>query len=189
VASNAVYTVTIVDAILSIAMGKQEPGEFDLTNFPQWTWLQIYDFESKACKVAFAPRIVPSSPAQPIPRQIASRLGRNIRRWAKTPLFTRILNQLLAVAPPYLNARAQAEWYRLRASAEITALTAPPTLAEELSWVRLDRRILKSLQPTDRLLESDDYKFVGVNERGRWPQDLDLFTDTHVRPFEQSSAG
>jgi len=47
VASNTVYTVTIVDAILTILSGRVAPGCYDLMNVPQWTWREVYDFEAR----------------------------------------------------------------------------------------------------------------------------------------------
>jgi hypothetical protein len=61
-----------------------------------------------------------------------------------------------------------------RARAEIRALKADPTPAAELSWIRLDRRTLTSLQPTERLLAGDPYKYLTADIRSRWPKDLAL---------------
>lgn len=172
VPSNTVYTVTIVDAIMSIISGKQTTGAFDLTNAPQWTWRELYTHESAACGKALMARIVPAAtPRGYLARRFAS-AKRGLARWARAPYVRRALERLLAMAPAALNDRAQAAWFKMRARAEISELTAGIELAPELTWIRLDRRPLPSLQVTATLLDGEPYADLAAHMRNRWPRDL-----------------
>jgi nucleoside-diphosphate-sugar epimerase len=174
VPSNTVYTVTIVDAIASILAGNEPPGTFDLTNAPQWTWREVYVYESVQCRQAFAPNLMPSPRAQSLLRRNLAWTQRTLSAWARVAFVRRTLERWLAVASPALNDRAQATWLKMRARAEIGAICVRPALAPELSWIRLDRRPLTSLQPTATLLAAGPYKDLTVGSRGRWPKDLRL---------------
>lgn len=174
VPSNTVYTVTIVDAIMSILAGKEHPGAFDLTSVPQWTWRQVYQYECGVIGELFSPRLVAASKPQGVFALILGSARGTISRWLASPFLRRELDRWLALAPAALNGRAQAIWLNRRARAEIRALKADPTPAPELSWIRLDRRTLTSLQPTERLLAGDPYKYLTADIRSRWPKDLAL---------------
>src|ERR1035438_4434253 len=45
-ASNTVFTAAIVEAIVRIAQMRPvpSPGTYDLITFPQWTWLDVYQY-------------------------------------------------------------------------------------------------------------------------------------------------
>ena len=187
-ASNTVYTVTIVNAIMSVLAGNERPGEYDLTNVPQWTWRQVYSYESDRCGRLFAPQRVPLPVSQGFLKQIPLRAGRTMRRWARTTTVRRTLENWLAIAPAALNERAQASWFKMRAGAEISAISAFPILAPELSWIRLDRHSMTSLKPTANLLSEDPYKDLTANIRNRWPKDLVLATEVPGSAVAQDHA-
>jgi hypothetical protein len=174
VPSNTVYTVTIVDAIASILAGKESPGTFDLTSAPQWTWREVYAYESAQCRHPFVPQLVAMPKAQGLLKQNLAWVRRTLRGWARAGFVRRTLERGLAVASPALNARAQAIWLKMRARAEIGAISASPVPSPELSWIPLDRRTLTSLQPTASLLAKEPYKDLTADIRSRWPKDLTL---------------
>jgi nucleoside-diphosphate-sugar epimerase len=171
-ASNTVYTVTIVDAIASILAGNERPGTYDLTNQPQWTWRQVYEFESQRAGLPFRARTVP------VPRPIA--LHRRLLGWTRgklrclagTELVRQTLEKCLALCSKAMNDRAQALWYTLRARAEINLLAADPPLAPELSWLPLNRSSLTSLRPTQELLSNNVIENPLSGARLRWAKDL-----------------
>jgi hypothetical protein len=171
-ASNTVYTVTIVDAIESILAGKERPGTYDLTNHPQWTWRQVYDFESQRCRLPYRARTVPAPRAMAIHRRLLDWTRGKLRRFAGTDLVRQTLEKGLALCPKSMNDRAQATWYTLRARAEINLLAAEPPLPPELSWLPLDRRRLTSLRQTQELLSNNAYEDSMSGTRLRWPKDL-----------------
>jgi len=172
VPSNTVYTVTIVDAIAAILEGNEPPGTFDLTNAPQWTWREVYAYESGQCQRAFAPKLVPGPIAQSVLQRNLAWAQRTLSAWTRVAFVRRTLERWLAVASPALNDRAQATWLKMRARTEIGAIGVAPALASELSWICLDRRTLPSLRPTASLLAKDPYKDLTADTRGRWPKDL-----------------
>jgi hypothetical protein len=55
---------------------------------------------------------------------------------------------------------------------EIALVPVRPIPAPELSWIRLDRRNLTSLHPTESLLAGDPYQGFTADIRSRWPKDL-----------------
>lgn len=108
-------------------------------------------------------------------------------RWVRTSFVRRTLEKWLALAPAGLNDRAQATWAKLRARSEINAISADPTPAPELSWIRLDYRNLTSLQSTDRLLAGEMHENLTGDIRSRWPKDLELATEVPHGALEQTS--
>jgi hypothetical protein len=170
--SNTVYTVTIVDAIRSILEGKVLPGEYDLTNSPQWSWRQVYEYESKMCNLTYSPRILSEARNEHVPVRIAAGARRLLARWSRLPLVRRTLDRWLAMAPAALNARAQATWYKLRARAEMAELTRKAVPPAEMSWIDLSREVMGSLQPTAHLLAKDPYSSLSADDRKRWPRHL-----------------
>jgi nucleoside-diphosphate-sugar epimerase len=170
--SNTVYTVTIVDALMSILAGNDQPGVFDLTNSPQWTWRQVYEYEAGLIGQTFSAKIVPVPEPRTVPRSIVDSFKRAARGWATSPFVRRNLERALALAPKETNDKAQATWFKLRAQAEIRAITTDPTPAPELSWIRLDKRPMAGLHETATLLDENQYKDLSGDIQNRWPEDL-----------------
>ncbi len=187
VPSNTVYTVTIVDAILSIVAGNEAPGTFDLTNVPQWTWRQVYEYESEQCKQRFVPQFVAPTKPQGSAEALLTWARGRMSRFARTGFVRRTLEKWLARAPAALNDRAQATWAKLRARAEINAISTDPAPAPELSWIRLDYRSLTSLQPTERLLASEMHENLTDDIRSRWPKDLKFAAEAPRGALQQAS--
>jgi dTDP-4-dehydrorhamnose reductase len=189
--SNTVYTVTIVDALLSILAGKNPPGVFDLTNSPQWTWRQVYEYEAALTGHALSPKLVSAPAPRSGLRSIAVSIKQAARRWAGSPFVRSSIERALAVAPKEMNDKAQATWFQMRARAEIAAITAEPALAPELSWIRLDRRPMSGLRETATLLQELGSWDLSSDVRTRWPRDLRAAdaestlakTDTLVSPI------
>jgi nucleoside-diphosphate-sugar epimerase len=186
--SNTVYTVTLVDAIASILAGNEPPGTYDLTNAPQWTWREVYAYESAQCRQLFVPQLIPSPKTQGLLKQNLARARRTLSGWARTSFVRRTLERWLALAPTTLNDHAQATWLRMRARAEIGAISAGSTPAPELTWISLDRRRLTSLQPTASLLAKEPYKDLTADIRGRWPKDLGLAVEVPGGAVAQEQA-
>ena len=174
VASNAVYTVTIVDAILSILAGRESQGEFDLTNMPQWTWGEIYQYEALMLGARLDPRLVRLADSPTISGKLRHWLRARSSRLMHTAAVRQTLEKALALTPKALNDRAQATWFRARARAEIEALRPISDIAPELSWIPLDRRHLSALQQTRLLLADDGYEKLTQDPAVRWPNDLPL---------------
>lgn len=183
VPSNTVLTVAILDAIEQIRTGAAKPGVYDLMNTPQWTWRQVYRYEAERCDLPFEPISVPDP--------MTSRSGVRVSFSSIVKVMTGarwnrdVLAKLLAHAPPSVSQRAQAAWYRQRASAEIAALSHQPgnELAEHLCWVTNGRHPLPQ-RPTVDLLRSDPYRGLLSNgSRQSWPADLpDAALTVCVRP-------
>jgi nucleoside-diphosphate-sugar epimerase len=178
--SNTVYTATIVDAIASILAGKERPGEYDLTNVPQWSWRQVYEFESHFAGLPFQQRIVPLGSTSGLSGRIRQTIRESLGRVGRTDAVRQTLEKFLALAPKAINDRAQATWYRMRARAEIAALATTPSLAPELSWIRMDRSHLSCLQPTEALIAGGAYGKMAVGARAQWPNDLPVAQDFRV---------
>jgi nucleoside-diphosphate-sugar epimerase len=175
VPSNTVFTVTIVDAILSILGGKEFPGTFDLTNVPQWTWRQLYEYESALTGQSFSAHVANAIKSAGIGKTAFGSIRAIIGRGARTKAVRRAAEKWLVLAPASLNGRAQAIWSVLRARAEINAIIAEREPAPELSWIRMDFQSLRSLQPTKKLLEQQSQ--FGGDMTVRWPRDLALASE------------
>jgi len=175
-ASNTVYTVTIVDAITSILAGNERPGTYDLTNHPQWTWRQVYEFESQRAGLRFRARTVRVPRPMAIHRRLLGWTRGKLRRLAGTELVRQTLEKCLALCSKAVNDRAQAIWYTLRARSEINLLAHDRPLPPELSWLPLDRSSLTSLRPTQELLSNGVFENSKGGTRLRWPKELAYYT-------------
>lgn len=172
VPSNTVLTVAIVDAIDQVRKRAAAPGVYDLMNTPQWTWREVYRYESERCGLSFEPTCVPD----PVSNRNGFRAV--ISSVAKTLTGTRwnrdVLAKLLAHAPPSVSQRAQAAWYIQRARAEISAMShqSGRELSEHLYWVTNGRHSLPQT-PTVDLLRSNPYVgLISAGSRPSWPADL-----------------
>jgi nucleoside-diphosphate-sugar epimerase len=169
--SNTVYTLTIVDALLSIMSGRERPGVYDLTNSPQWTWLEVYECEARALRVALKPtRVVSAAPLGWGARVLQWMRG-SAARLARTTVIRHALEKFLALGPAALNDRAQATWFKVRARAEIGELSRATPPAPELTWMSLAHRPMNSLRPSRELIEADGYASLSTH-RSPWPEDL-----------------
>jgi nucleoside-diphosphate-sugar epimerase len=182
--SNTVLTIAIVDAIEEIVAGRVTPNTYDLMNTPQWTWRQVYDYEAQRCGVATAPTVIRdvakgdavhgnTAYGEAAGSSNEASAGSGLRLIAKRSI-RELVAKLLAYAPEAVSRRAQAIWYRQRASAEIHSLTrvrrAAP--ADHLSWIANGRRPLPQ-RPTVELLASDPYQALGYQDpMHSWPADL-----------------
>jgi len=177
VASNLVYTVTVVDAIEAIARGAVAPGVYDLMSVPQLTWRQVYEAEREiaglpAAEIRVAPGAARARRATPGLRRVARLAGGELAR--------NVMTKLLARAPRRLNARAHAWWTRARARAEIAALAAGEAgaprharpMAGHLSWVANGSRFIEGLTPTLELLARRPYGDLADTRLPPWPPDL-----------------
>jgi len=54
--SYTVFAFTIAEALLNIALGKEEPGRYTLVSVPQWTWQEIYEYYAHRCGID--PRVI-----------------------------------------------------------------------------------------------------------------------------------
>jgi nucleoside-diphosphate-sugar epimerase len=172
VASNVVYTATIADAIAAIMAGRERPGTYDLTNVPQWTWRQVYEYEAGRLGVPFTPIYAPAESPRGSALSASARARRLVGSMLQRPAARRQLERFLAIAPSGLNDRAQAIWFKMRAQSEIRLLVASSSPSPELSWIALDRRPLSSLRPTRESLADPAFTNVSSGGRPRWPPDL-----------------
>ncbi len=168
VASNLVYTVTIVDAIRAIARGTVAPGIYDLMSVPQLSWRAVYQAE---CGIGdIVAQIRSASPPAAVRR--GRSLMRPMARLAGAQAVRNTLAKLLARAPRRVNARAHAWWMRARARAEIAALARREAVPAHLSWVANGSRFIEGLTPTLELLAGQPYRDLLDVGRAPWPQDL-----------------
>lgn len=149
--SNTVYTATIADAIAHIAAGLEQPGTYDLLNKPQWTWSEVYQYESR--KVGF-----------PLRLQSANHIDRHgfratVAGMIRIEQFMSPLREgartLLAYLPKRMGLRLQALHYQRMAGAQIYALAAKSPLPDAMEWPAIKARYLTSLSKTRELLDSD----------------------------------
>jgi nucleoside-diphosphate-sugar epimerase len=171
--SNTVYTVTIADAIVSIAIGSQRPGVYDLTNSPQWTWRDVYEQESANIQATLLP-IVVNEEHTTAKNWLIARVRRHLGDLLRLSALRHTGGTILAHAPESWNARAQALWFVRRARSEIEALTTERQPAPELSWPPLGRRHLGALTPTRALMARYRTLVAKPDARSSWPDDVTI---------------
>jgi hypothetical protein len=122
-ASNTVFTSTIVEAIVQVALTSPTPGTFDLITSPQWSWLDVYRYYADALELQLQlarPQQMRSSKAG------VSGPGGTMRRLlgylANHHAITERLTFLLAFLPRSVNQRMYLRYLQTRARNEINAL-------------------------------------------------------------------
>ncbi len=171
-ASNTVFTVTIVDAILKAISGGVAPGTYDLMNAPQWTWSQVYAYEAQSLGLPLVTRMVPAAQPPQLKQRLQRQALRALGALTGLPLVRQQGNRLMAHLPDAVNRRAQAWWYARRIRTEIASLPKLPPPAEHLSWVANGRAFIDGLTPTAELLRSLPYAGLMRPVHTSWPPDL-----------------
>jgi nucleoside-diphosphate-sugar epimerase len=122
-ASNTVFTSSIVEAIAQIATAAPTPGTYDLITFPQWSWLDVYQYYAGQLglplQLAHAAEI--RNPASGLSSPGAS-MRRFLRYLASHHALTERLTFLLAFLPRAVNQRMYLRYLQTRALTEINAL-------------------------------------------------------------------
>ena len=170
--SNTTSTTAIADAILRIAEGKcGEGGVFDLFNTPQWTWRDVYQFESQdlGIKVLFTDRCVEnySSPKfDPF-----TMLVRAAKTAVTRPVILNLVRRAIDFGPARFRETLKARYLSERVRREIYVLnTATASTNVATSWESIEARTLPGLTNTRELLDSHVFK-RGVDGTRPWPAD------------------
>jgi nucleoside-diphosphate-sugar epimerase len=176
-ASSVVYTVTIVDAVLAIAAGRETAGTYDLVCAPEWTWRMVLEHEAGASGASL--RI--EEPVPPIPRPDRSgRLPRGRLAWARAlvsgSLASRRAREAGLIVLNYLsedtNLKAQSAHFQRRARAEIEGFSRRPPSTEAFLFVQAGSRYLRSLRPTAALLSEPAFRVSAERAGGTFVPDL-----------------
>jgi nucleoside-diphosphate-sugar epimerase len=167
--SNVAHTVTIADALLTIADGRSgPPGRYDLTNVPQWTWRQVYEAEAAALGVAASFATVGHIASSTVKSRVTHRVFKAVAGNGTKDLLLKGLSRL----PGSFGYRIRAEYYVDRVRREIAALQAKsePKNGGTL-WAALETHPLPGLARTADLLASGSFH-VPYDVDCRWPPDL-----------------
>jgi len=120
IASNTVFSSTLVEAILQAARSAQTPGTYDLITSPQWPWRDVYQHYASHLGLPLILR-EGYDPA-------AAQAGANgpLRRWLSYLRRSQSLRErllfLLAYLPQDMNQRIYLRYLQNRAAVEIGAL-------------------------------------------------------------------
>jgi nucleoside-diphosphate-sugar epimerase len=123
VASNSVFTATIVEAIVQAARGSAPPGIYDLVTSPQWTWLKVYEYYASQLGVPLQlAKAADVYDPQSRSGGAGGAIGRSLRYLKNNSFFRERLTFLLAFLSPELNHRIYLRYLQTRAMTEIDAL-------------------------------------------------------------------
>lgn len=169
--SNTVYTVVIAEAIAQAVAGSIVPSVYDLMNVPQWTWTEVYDYESRNIHAPLrAQRATGALPARS--HDWAQKLLASAARGAiSRPFVHRFGSRIMAHLPNLLNQKAEAWWNLRRARAEIAELTKWPAIPEHLTHVANGSHFIQSLTATSELLAAEPYRRILTPVGPSWPDD------------------
>jgi nucleoside-diphosphate-sugar epimerase len=139
-ASNTVFTSTIVEAIVQVALASPTPGTFDLITSPQWSWLDVYRYYADALamqlQLAHPQNVRSSKPGSSNPAGVMRHF---LGYLANHHAITERLTFLLAFLPRSLNERMYLRFLQTRARNEINVLRQ----SEKVDWCVEDWRELK----------------------------------------------
>lgn len=187
-ASNTVYTVTIIDAILQVMSRASSPGVYDLMNVPQWTWRQVYAYEAQELSLPFKPVIIASTAKPTWAQNVVRQMIRTAGALASNPFAHQHGSKIMAHLPDTLNRRVRAWWQRRRARSEIAALSQTIRPAEHLSWVINGRNAFPGLSSTAQLMQSRPYDALSRPPASSWPPDLPDADSVHPSQERLNSA-
>jgi nucleoside-diphosphate-sugar epimerase len=133
-ASNTVFTASIVEALVRIVQGNvsqtvPKPGTYDLITFPQWSWLEVYQYYAEQLQVPL--QLADSEQVHGLQSASASPSGlprRFLRYVANHRAFTERLTFLLAFLPRSINQQVYLRYLQMRALTEINALRESETV-------------------------------------------------------------
>jgi nucleoside-diphosphate-sugar epimerase len=124
-ASNTVFTAAIVDAIIQVAQGNSRQGTYDLISYPQWSWLEVYNYY--AAQAGLSLRLRAKAKIERHPMGIANP-GKALRHFLSYMKHHRAIMErltfLLAFLPKSVNQRMYLKYLQNRAVAEIETLRA-----------------------------------------------------------------
>ena len=124
-ASNTVFTAAIVEAIVRIAQMQPAPsaGTYDLITFPQWTWLDVYQYYAAELGLPLhLTRSEQSRSPQPGFGSPSASMRRFLGYLANHHALTERLTFFLAFLPRSWNERIYLRYLQTRALKEINAL-------------------------------------------------------------------
>jgi nucleoside-diphosphate-sugar epimerase len=124
-ASNTVFSVAIVEAIVQIAQAAPKPGTYDLITFPQWSWLDVYRYY--ATQLGLPLQLVPAEQVGDPKSGLAgpgALMRRLLRYLANHRTVMERLTFFLAFLPRSVNQRIYLRYLQTRARTEINALRA-----------------------------------------------------------------
>jgi nucleoside-diphosphate-sugar epimerase len=171
-ASNLVYTMTIVDAIMTIVRASAAPGCYDLMNVPQWTWQEVYEFEAASAGSQLQPAVVGAPRPISASRRLVAAALRVASDFAAAPVVRQLAAASLAHLPTGLSTRAHAWWYCKRARTELAALGQSLPPAEHLTWVANGTHFLPGLQRTTDVLARSRNPAFSLQQNLSWAEDL-----------------
>ncbi len=155
-AANVTHTVTIVDAILKIAAGRETPGTYDLTSFPNWSWRQVLEEEARQAGVPLAIEVPDTEPFEAAARSFLTRARGRVRQQLggllASPRTRELGLALIAYLPESVNVRIQSRHFKRRAAAEIGQLKHRRSSHDAFTIPPLTPVTLRSLAPTAGLL-------------------------------------
>ncbi len=168
--SNTTYIEAIAEALLAVGEDRAgPPGRYDLVNYPQWTWREVFEHEARVVGLPVEFETSPAPPPHP-PALSARLMGAAFALIQRLGLRA-VLERSLAFLPGGFADQTKADYFVSRARAEIAAL-APrrevPALA--LLWPAVDARHLPGVRETQTLIAEGAFR----GDRGRtpWPADL-----------------
>ena len=168
-ASNTTHVVAIAEALLAIAEGRAKTaGRYDLVNQPQWSWRQVYEYESlKTGRTLVIRRAeVAQIGRQPLLRRAMSSVLTAVDRLGIKPVLERVLPYL----PTAVVERIKLNHSIKAARQEIAALTPPAVLSNTASWwPALDIEPLPGVRNTQQLI--DEGSFLRKPPAPPWPRD------------------
>jgi nucleoside-diphosphate-sugar epimerase len=122
-ASNTVFTVSIVEAIVQIVRAAPKSGTYDLITSPQWKWLDVYEYYAAQLGL---PLHLPHSGSIRNSKSRSRNVGGSMRHFlsylANHHALTERLTFLLAFLPRSVNQRMYLRYLQTRALTEINAL-------------------------------------------------------------------
>ncbi len=176
--SNVTHTVTIVDALLKIGQGKENPGVYDLLSFPSWSWNDVLLHEARTAGVDLQRASPDTDPFDSARMGVTGRVRQELRRRVGALLGSPRVREIgltwIAYLPEAINLQLQSRHFRRRAVSDIARLNHRPVSHQAFGIPPVNATELVSLTPTMELLLNGKGD-VPLLEGGAFQPDLPLY--------------
>ena len=171
--SNTVYVTTIVDAILQVAGARVLPGCYDLMNVPDWSWREVFEFESLRVGIRVEFERIPDKHTKLAPRALAHNLIGPVMIWVANSIFMRrVMGRVLPKLPIDLYRRLKAIYAIKSAGADIERLNERRHPLDAVFRKPVGKRYVGALSPTRQLFGRPEYRLLDLSHGSVWASDL-----------------
>lgn len=141
--SHTVFCYSIAEALINLAKGVESPEVYTLTSVPAWSWREVHEFYCREAGVPVPEMWEEAAPARSRSWQPAA----SVKAWLGERIYAHreLLETITATLSPEWATRLRANYYRRRARAELSFLSARKAIRPYVQWCDVPGARMKML--------------------------------------------